>query len=329
MLSVVVLNPKSNRGFQNSFFPNYSANTTVAHILGEWCLWIRKGGIDIQVCLCVCLCMTYIGGYLVHMFVVKRLWPHYDIISLWLTTFLLFSIFQHLCFSSFLTLYIYIFSSYSCLFPNLCLFPLSFLSCLICLCVNLFILLPQVLSLCQWKTLLLLLLLFQSLLFPLLPPPPPLCFLPPPPTVGHLRGHVLEAQRPIGMLGSPLALTCHWTLSRRLCGGEVDSQSVLLPVAKVRLSLVHLHKYVILNEIAVDTKSCYLYILDDVMSPSTGCRVQLQEHDVFLNLYICPSLSVCRFSVSSDSVYWPPYRWGGPREKVWLCSQTCSWGGTL
>ncbi len=39
------------------------------------------------------------------MFTVMRPWPHHDIISLWLTAFLLFSIFQHPCFASFLPLY--------------------------------------------------------------------------------------------------------------------------------------------------------------------------------------------------------------------------------
>lgn len=38
------------------------------------------------------------------MLVVMRPWPHHDIISLWVTAFLLFSIFQHLCLISFLPL---------------------------------------------------------------------------------------------------------------------------------------------------------------------------------------------------------------------------------
>lgn len=39
--------------------------------------------------------------------------------------------------------------------------------------------------------------------------------------------------------------------------------------------------------------------------------------------------SLCRNSVQSHSVCEPPYRRGSPREGMWLCSQTCPWGGVL
>lgn len=126
----------------------------------------------------------------------------------------LFSPPANVCFPTFISL-----PRFSCAVPNLS------------LCPSVIFFSSQVLSPCQSKTLLLLLLLFRALRSPL---PPPLCFLLQTQTDGHLRGHVLEALRPTGMLESPLALTCHWTLSHHLCGGEVDSLSVLLPVAKVR-----------------------------------------------------------------------------------------------
>lgn len=101
--------------------------------------------------------------------------------------------------------------------------------------------LSQVLSPSQLKTLFLLLLPIQSILTLPPPRPPPLCFRSQLRTSGHLSGHAHEDLRPIGMLGSPLAPTCHWTPCHHLCGREVASPSVLHPVAKVRLVIVGLH----------------------------------------------------------------------------------------
>lgn len=245
------------------------------------------------------------------MLVVMRPWPHHDIISLWLTAFLLFSIFQHLCLISFLPLsllspsarhaYFPIFTSpshLSCAHTNLSSCPsimyffpprssyrVSWRPCSCCC--------P---SCCEpFLPLVLLFSVFSPLLRPM--------------DTWEVSSESLCPQQ-----------ECSNPPSHRPASGH----PVTICVEERR---THWMFHFVWQRLDSNRGTCWLWLIGWLPPLVSQCNYKIEPDNLLHSIRL--SLFPCRFSASSCSVYQPTCRWGGPREQMWLCYQTCSRGGAL